>query len=353
MRRRPSAVLSLLAIGVVLAGCSSDPEPSAGTVTDAAVDTAVSTTVAATTTTAPTTVQGRLAQAYPDPAVDPSAEAWQALLDDPTLAASPVAVIEFAGVTDDAARAKYTSYVETVRTVTERSGGTFVAVTDVWRPGLELPTGFDGGMVWAATFPSRDAYIETVLDPGVVAAAVDRREAVVDPHLFVGVNLVPPTILNLETPPDVEALPHDLVRGRTTVSVIDELLSIYPDGGSDPTRATLEAMLSRDDVQTQPVTYVNLYRFGAAGGAASVNEYNANALPFVLGHGARPKVIFNVAQQLLGSSQWDRIIIVRWPSVEVFTDLRLAPGYVEAQESRVESSEAYGNLVTINRADTK
>ena len=151
----------------------------------------------------------------------------------------------------------------------------------------------------------------------------------------------------------MEALPHDLVRGRATADVVDELLSIYEDGGADPTRSTLEAMLGRDDVQTQAVTYVNLYRFGAeTGGTDSITEYNTKAMPSVLAHGARPKVIFNVAQQLLGSAKWDRIIIVRWPSIEVFTDLRLTPGYIEAQKSRVESSEAYGNLVTVNRADT-
>ena len=348
MRLRSFCSLAAVAITTLIAGCASDASPSA----DSATTTLAAVVETTSTTTAPTTVQGRLAQAYPDPTVDPSADAWQSLLDDTTLDAAPLSVIEFAGVTDDAARAKYTTYIDAVQSAAATHGGTFIAVTDVWRSGLELPTGFDGGMVWAASFPTREAYLDTVLDPAVVEAAAARREAVVDPHLFVGVNLMPEMLLGLENPTDVESLPHDLVRGRPTAEVVDELLSLYQDGGADPTRATLEAMLSRDDVRTQAVTYVNLYRFGPDdGGAASINEYNTEALPFVLAHGARPKLVFNVAQQLLGSAEWNRVILVRWPSLEVFTDLRLTPGYVEAQKSRVSSSQAYGNLVTFNRAD--
>lgn len=349
MRLRSFGTLTALVITTTFAaGCASDADPTAESVASS-----VATTVETTsTTTAPTTVEGRLAQAYPDPAVDPSAEAWQALLDDSTLDEAPLSVIEFAAVTDDEARAKYTTYIDAVQSATAANGGTFVAVTDVWRSGLELPTGFDGGMVWAATFPSRDAYLDTVLDPVVIEAAAARREAVTDPHLFVGVNLVPAMFLELETPTDVESLPHDLVRGRETADVVDELLSIYPAGGADPTREVLEAMLERDDVRTQAVTYVNLYRFGPEdGGAASINEYNSDAMPYLFPHGARPKLVFNVAQQLLGSAEWNRVILVRWPSLEVFTDLRLTPGYIEAQESRVDSSQAYGNLVSIDRAD--
>lgn len=342
--------LPILVAALLIAGCSSDGGSAIDTSTSTSAVT--TTTGAASTTTEPTTIEGKLAAAYPDPDVDPSAEAWQALRDDPTLADTPLSVIEFAGIADDAGRAQYTEYVEAMRSAVATVGGQFEAVTDIWHPALEQPQGFDGGMAWSATFPSRDAFLEAVLDPAVVEAAASRRLAVIDPHLFVGVNIIPQFILDLEIPTDVEALPHDLVRGRDTSDVVDELLSIYQDGGPDPTRASLEAMLARDDVRTQAVTYINMYQFGPdTGGAESITEYNTNALPFVLAHGARPKVIFDVAQQLLGSVRWDRVIIVRWPSIEVFTDLRLTPGYIEAQTSRVESSQVYGNLITINRAD--
>jgi hypothetical protein len=45
------------------------------------------------------------------------------------------------------------------------------------------------------------------------------------------------------------------------------------------------------------------------------------------------------------------VIFVRWPSLAVFTDLRLDPSYLEAQKHRVESAETYGNFVTIKRED--
>jgi len=343
MRRR-SVLLTSLAMVMALAACASSGH---GSMESTQLPTSI-----APTTLPPTSVSGRLVQAYPDPTVDPSADAWMALLDDDSLSDVAVSVIEFANVVDDSARDRYTTFIEAVGFAAAARGGELVAITDVWRAGLELPQGFDGGMVWAATFPTRDGFVATMLDETVVAAAAGRRAAVVDPHMVLGVNLVPESILDLPIPGDVEALPHDLVRGRPTAEVVDELLSLYPDGGADPPRDVLEAMLGRPDVRTQAVTYVNLYRFDESDtGASAITDYNAAALPFVLAHGARPRLVFDVAHQLLGTSTWNRAILVRWPSLEVFTDLRLTPGYVEAQVSRVTSSSAYGNLVTIDRAD--
>jgi len=356
-RSRWSSVVVGAVVAVALAACSSGGE-SGGAPNTAVVD-STATTAAATavtealpSTTAPTTLEGRLAQAYPDPAVDPSAAAWQALLDDETLAGVPITVAEFAALSSAEGGQGYDGYIAALATAAEARGGRMIGVSDVWRNGLELPVGYDGGTVWVAEFPTREAYVDAVLDPAVVAAAVGRRAALVDPHLLVGVNLVPDMLRQLPTPDPAEAYPHDLVRGKPAAQVVDELLAMYPDGGADPTRATLEAMLARPDVQTQAVSYLNLYAFSADdSGAAGISEYNTAALPFVLAHGARPKAVFNVAQQLLGASEWNRVIYVRWPSLEVFTDLRLTPGYIEAQKARVSSSDAYGNLVTIDRAD--
>lgn len=345
MRLRP---FLLATSAVALVACSDSGSTDTATV----ATTAAATMAPASTTTAPTTLEGRLAQAYPDPVVDPSPVAWQALLADPTLEGVELTVVEFTAFTDDAGRAAYDAFLAALGTATEAHAGHMVGISDVWRNGLELPVGFAGGVVWVASYPTRDAYIDTVLDPTVVAAAAGRRTAVVDPHLLVGVNLVPDTLRQLPPPGSAEELPHDLVRGKTSAQVVDELLSIYPDGGADPTREVLEAMFARPDVQTQAVSYLNLYAFSADDtGAAGITEYNTGALPYVLAHGARPKAVFNVAQQLLGSTEWNRAIYVRWPSIEVFTDLRLTPGYIEAQKARVSSSDAYGNLVGIDRAD--
>jgi uncharacterized protein (DUF1330 family) len=103
----------------------------------------------------------------------------------------------------------------------------------------------------------------------------------------------------------------------------------------------------------QLVFYINLYRFKPDGGEVALSEYNAAALPVVLAHGGRPKVLANVTHHLVGPTEWSRFIFVSWPSFAVFTDLRLDPTYVEAQRDRVVSAEEYGNLVNIARADRK
>lgn len=342
-----------IVLAVALVACSGDDSPAAvGASPTAASSTPAPSTAAASTTTAPTTVEGRLAQAYPDPELDPSPAAWAALLADETLAGQPITVVEFAAIPDPEQRHLYDDFVGAVAANAVAQGGELIGVSDVWRAGLEQPTGYEGGVVWVAAFPSRDAYIATMLSPEVVEGGERRRAAIADPHLLVGVNLVPAALAELPPPGPAEEYPHDLVRGKSAGQVVDELLAIYPDGGADPTREVLEAMLARDDVSTQAVSYVNLYAFSDDDpGAAGITEYNTEALPFVLAHGARPKVVFNVAQQLLGDTTWNRVIYVRWPSLEVFTDLRLTPGYVEAQKVRVSSSDAYGNLITIDRGD--
>ncbi len=347
MRLRP---ILLAMSSVALVACADSGSANPGTVAETSA--APTTALASTTTTAPTTVEGRLAQAYPDPAVDPSPAAWQALLADATLDGAEVTVVEFTSFADDAGRAAYDAFVAALGTATEAHAGHMIGISDVWRNGLDLPVGFADGVVWVASYPTPAAYIATVLAPAVVLAAAGRRTAVVDPHLLVGVNLVPEALRQLPPPGPPEDLPHDLVRGKSPAQVVDELLSVYPDGGADPTREVLEAMFARLDVQTQAVSYLNLYAFSADDtGAAGITEYNSDALPYVLAHGARPKAVFNVAQQLLGSTTWNRVIYVRWPSIEVFTDLRLTPGYVEAQKSRVSSSDAYGNLIGVDRSD--
>ena len=85
---------------------------------------------------------------------------------------------------------------------------------------------------------------------------------------------------------------------------------------------------------------------------ATALHRNAAALPVVLAHGARPKVLANVRHHLAGPIAWERFIFVAWPSFAVFTDLRLDPTYIEAQRDRVVSAEEYGNLVTIARSDS-
>jgi uncharacterized protein (DUF1330 family) len=146
--------------------------------------------------------------------------------------------------------------------------------------------------------------------------------------------------------------PH--VDGKTPEQLVDELLTIYPDGGADPSRAQLETMMRFPGFRDQPVHYINLYAFGdgsdpAVKGAEAHDAYNWAAMPSTQAHGARPFLRAEIEHRLVSAIPWSRVIFVRWPSLAVFTDLRLDPGYIEAQKHRVESAETYGNFVTIKR----
>jgi uncharacterized protein (DUF1330 family) len=143
------------------------------------------------------------------------------------------------------------------------------------------------------------------------------------------------------------------VIGKSQEQIVADLLAVYPSGGADPTESTLESIVDYDGFADQRVYFINLYAFNDTpdGGAAALGEYNAEALPVVLAHGGRPKVLADVSHHLVGPTAWDRFIFVSWPSLAVFMDLRLDPVYLEAQKSRVVSANQYGNLVTVSRAD--
>jgi uncharacterized protein (DUF1330 family) len=56
-----------------------------------------------------------------------------------------------------------------------------------------------------------------------------------------------------------------------------------------------------------------------------------------------------VEHRITNTITWSRVIFVCWPSLTVFTDMRLDPDYIEAQKHRVESAESHSNLVTLKR----
>jgi uncharacterized protein (DUF1330 family) len=296
----------------------------------------------------------RLIAAYGDPTVDPSRQAWEALLADPGFETQAVAVVEFVRLRDgDASRDAYDAFLDALTPAITSSGGQVVSINDIWRPGLEGLDGYEGGVSWIATVPSMKAYVDALLDPGVVAQAGDRREAVSEAQILLGPNLLPDVILQLPPNDNAADFPSQRVAGKTTDEIVAELLTVYPDGGADPTEETLRAMVEWDSFERQRVHFINLYRFNddPGGGQTALSEYNAAAFPVVVAHGGRPKVLVNVTHHLAGPVRWDRFIFVSWPSLAVFTDLRLDPAYIEAQRDRVVSADVYGNLITVARAD--
>jgi uncharacterized protein (DUF1330 family) len=326
---------SLTAVALACSGSSDDAE----------------TGDAPTATATPATTLERLTAAYPDPTLDPSSTAWQKLLDDPGFETQPVAVVEFVTLQGSSgARAGYDAYLEQFVPSVTRAGGAMLSINDILMPGLEGLDAYEGGVSWVATFPTMAAYVEAMLDERVVEAADRRRGAIEEAQVLMGPNLVPDVILQLPPNEPASDFPSDRVKGKSVDQIVSELLAVYPSGGADPTEATLRAMIAFEGFADQGVHYINLYRF-KDGGEASLGEYNAAALPAVLAHGGRPKVLANVTHHLVGPTAWDRFIFVSWPSFAVFTDLRLDPTYIEAQKDRVVSAEQYGNLITIARGD--
>jgi uncharacterized protein (DUF1330 family) len=296
----------------------------------------------------------RLVAAYDDPSLDPSRSAWAKLLADPGFDSSPIAVTEFVRLAPEAnAAASYDAWLDALSAAVGDGGGEMVGVHDVMFPGLDEPAGYGGGVAWVATFPSIRAYAAVMLDARVTGAAASRRAAVTAAQVLAGADRLPAAARLLPPNEPASAFPSDRVAGKSGAEIVDAMLQVYPAGGADPTRERLEAIVAHPGFADQRVHYLNLYEFNQDGGEVALNEYNAAAQPAVLAHGARPKVLANVTHHLVGPTPWSRFILVAWPSLAVFMDLRLDPTYIEAQKHRVVSASRYGNLMMISRADKR
>jgi uncharacterized protein (DUF1330 family) len=272
----------------------------------------------------------------------------------------PVTVIEIDRLRDGQ-RPRHDSYVAAITAAARGEGGEPLAVVDVVTPGtgdLVSYEGYAGGVAVLLTFPSRAAFLAALASETWRAGSVARSDAVGEAIIFVaGANSIPPAMAAMLGEPRMAAsVPTPRVDGKTPDQLVDELLAIYPDGGADPSRAQLERMTRFPGFRDQPVHYINLYAFGsgddpAVKGAAAHDAYNQAALQSVLPHGAYPLYRADVELRIASEIPWSRVIFVRWPSLAVFTDLRLDPDYVVAQRHRVESAETYGNFVTIKRED--
>lgn len=300
----------------------------------------------------------KLMQTYSTPAAPGDRAAWQALLARADAADGPITVIEIASVAADELP-RCDRYLAATASATTQAGGSVFAACDIVEPGvgdLQSYAGFAGGVVSLKTFPSCAAFLTALRSDLWQAALADREASVTDAVvLAAGANSLPAALqARLGAPPDAASIPTPRVDGKTPTQIVDELLAIYPDGGADPTRAQLEIMMNFPGFREQPVHYVNLYAFGDgstpnAKGAAGHDAYNAAAMTTALGHGGFPLMRLDVEHCLVSAIPWSRVMFVRWPSLAVFTDMRLEPAYIAAQKHRVESSEVYGNFITIRR----
>jgi uncharacterized protein (DUF1330 family) len=295
--------------------------------------------------------------AYALPGASGVAE-WDELLARAASGDGPITVIEIDRLRDGA-RAQHDAYLAAITAATERAGGKFFAVCDILEPGtgdLLGEMGYAGGVAVLLAFPSRMAYLSAMVSDEWQGALEDRRAAVADAIVLVaGENAITPLArIMLGEPRAAAEFSTPNIDGKTPDQIVAELLAIYPDGGADPSRAQLEVMTRFPGFRDQPVHYINLYAFGDGSdpevkGAAAHDAYNQAALASVRAHGGLPLLRAEIEHRIASSVPWSRVIFVRWPSLAVFTDMRLDPSYVEAQKHRVESAETYGNFITIKR----
>ena len=255
----------------------------------------------------------------------------------------------------------FDAFLQAVSAAVPAVGGSVLAVTEILEPGVGDLLGymdFAGGVAQLLSFPSRAAYLRALVSDAWQEGLAARRSAARDVILLVaGENQIPPmakTLFGEPRPASAFATPN--IEGKSPQEIIDALLAVYPDGGADPTRQQLEVMMHYPGFRETPVHYVNLYAFGdgddpTVKGAAAHDAYNQAALQAVLPHGGYPLLRAEVEHCLMSAIPWSRVIFVRWPSLAVFTDMRLDAGYIAAQKHRVESAETYGNFITVKRGD--
>ncbi len=297
-----------------------------------------------------------LTAVYNDPVLDPSAEAWAALVAHPNYAEGAIVYLEIAAMTPDltteAAHAQYQAYLDAVSSEIGNVGGQIILTYDIRSSGtgdLAVREGerYVDGVAFSARLPSRAALVALLLSEPVVAAHEARSAALAEVQMMLGTDHLPALMASMPKDVDAASIDTPYVDGKTAAQILEELMAIYPDGGADPTYAMLEELLNSEEYATEPLYYINLYDWGSYGeeGAAAHDRYNQQAQDEVFAHGVRVYARVDIEQNLVGPYHWDRLILPRWPSFEVFTDLRLAPSYVEAQLSRLVSADIYGNYI--------
>jgi uncharacterized protein (DUF1330 family) len=306
------------------------------------------------------TARERIARAYALPSAQAPAALWDDLIARAGTDDGPITAIEIDRVREGA-RSQHEAYLAAINQATAEAGGTVFAVCDILEPGTGdlLPSmAYAGGVAIVLAFPSRAAYLAALQSATWQAGLAAREGAVAEAIVLVaGENSIPPMASALFGAPRAAAdIPTPHVAGKTPDAIVAELLTVYPDGGADPSRGQLEVMMHFPGFRDQPVHYINLYAFGdgsdpAVKGESAHDAYNKAAMASVRAHGGHPLLRADVERRIVSDIPWSRVLFVRWPSLAVFTDMRLDPEYIAAQKHRVESAETYGNFVTIARED--
>jgi len=118
-------------------------------------------------------------------------------------------------------------------------------------------------------------------------------------------------------------------------------------------RSRAETEIVRDPPNPEAVYMLNLLRFKPDGGKrAYFQDYGAACMTLISKYGG--KVIFGLeAEQLLiGEEQYERVILVMYPSVEAFTKMIMSVDYQKISHHRTEAIEI-GHLYGFSNAGGK
>jgi len=89
-----------------------------------------------------------------------------------------------------------------------------------------------------------------------------------------------------------------------------------------------------------PVVMLNLLRFKPAGGREGYARYAAAVTPLLQKIGARVVYMGDAAEQLIGRTVWDSVILVQYPTRQAFLDMVSSEAYRAIQHLRDDSLEA-------------
>lgn len=99
-----------------------------------------------------------------------------------------------------------------------------------------------------------------------------------------------------------------------------------------------------------PVTMLNLLRFKPEGGRERYVEYGAAVTPLLEKVGARVVFLGESALPLLGDGRWDSVLLVEYPTRQVFLDMIASPEYQAIGHLRTEALE-HGELHPMSAVD--
>ena len=107
-----------------------------------------------------------------------------------------------------------------------------------------------------------------------------------------------------------------------------------------PTPEQIDQLQQSASESDRPVVMLNLLKFKPDGGAASYERYAQAALPLLTKIGARVVWYGSGDSVVIGDTEadkWDSVLLVEYPSLEIFLKMALGPEYAEFSHFRTEA----------------